>query len=306
MHLKIKLTIKSLLITFLVIFFTLTNYKAVKAQDISLSISPPLLEVVIMPGKEFKQTYTIQNNGSDKIMRTKIVYFVPSDRFGNVNLTDTEAPSWIKYDKGDFLIKNQEQKTFNVSIFPDSEVNETDHFLTIVFETLESADVLNQNSTFYKTEIGSNILVSVSKDGNPKKSAEIIEFKAPKIIDSIFPITYSVILANNGNSFWKPNGKITINDKESIKLAPLNILSNYSRTISCLTGQDLVECISKQQFNFGKVTSSLEFVIDDDTKVYKSQVTTYAFPFIYLSILIFILTLTYKQFIFKICKSAKK
>jgi len=274
----------------------------VMAQTISLSITPPLLEVIIQPDKEIKQTYTITNNGSDTLLKAKVVYFIPSDTDGNVETTEVAAPEWVKYSKDIINLKADEQKTFNVVINPPLDTPETDHFLTLVFETATEQNNIGANNTFYKTEIGSNILVAVSSDGNPKKSAEIIEFSAPRIIDSLSTITYSLTLANNGNSFWKPNGKIIIDDEKSLKIAPLNVLSGYSRKISCLEGDELKNCNTDPDFKIGIIKSKLEFRLDEESEVYNIETITYSFPFVLLFVIFILLTLIKLRTIFKVWK----
>lgn len=273
----------------------------VKAQNaISLSVTPPLLELTIQPGKEVKQTYSVGSDGSDVILVPKIVYFTPSDENGGIDLTEDDAPNWIKYNKDPIKIKNGGKVEYNVIISPPSDTEEIDHFLTLIFETQPPSDVLTENSVFYKSKIGTNILLTISKDGNPKKAAEIVNFNVPKIIDSIFnSFDFDVVLRNSGNSFWKPNGKITVNGNR-LKLAPQNILSGTNRKISCLDNENLVSCSIKNKFFVGKVVSAIEFSLDDDPKIYKKEVTTIAFPFSLTVIVLTLLTLIRLQGILKV------
>lgn len=273
---------KILLIPLLITLFYL-SIKIIKAQDaISLSITPPIFETMLQPGKEVKHIYSIENLGGDTVLTPKIVYFTPSDENGNIDLTKTLAPEWVNYSKDSFSIKNQEKIEFNVIISPPINTSETDHFLTLIFETNIPTDILGQNSSLYKTTIGSNILLTISKDGNPKKSAEIKLFKAPKIIDSMSDINYSLILQNNGNSFWKPTGKIIVqglNLNSTLTLAPLNIVSGYSRKIPCIENEELIDCKISKKPLIGLYESNLEFRMDDSAEVKTLKVTTFAFPF---------------------------
>lgn len=286
---KTKLFVTTLTATFL--YFALFTKNIFAQNAISFAISPPLTEITIAPGKEFKQTYLLQNNGGELILKPKVVYFETADNLGNVNLTEDKAPDWIKYSSEMFSLGFEEQKTFNLIIAPPENIEETDHNLTLVFESQQPADLLGQTSSLFTTEIGSNILVTISKDGNPKKSAEIVKFTAPKIIDSIFgSIKYEVELKNNGNSFWKPNGKININNQDSLKLAPFNILSGNQRKVSCLENEELIDCQFDKNFLFGKIVSTLEFSTDEDPQVYKKSATTIAVPFSLILFLIILLT----------------
>jgi len=273
--------------------------KTLAQSTISLSVSPPIFELMIQPGKEVKQIFTINNLGRDTTITPKIVYFEPADDLGNISLTKDLSPDWVIYDKEQFKLKGQEKFDFEVRFLPPSDTPEIDHFLTVVFETSEPVDILNQNSSNFKSQIGANILLTVSQDGNPKKSAEITEFTAPKIIDSLFgKIIYTIKLKNDGNSYWKPNGKIIIAD-EIINIAPQNTLSGYTRNISCLSDQTLVECKPKNRFYLGKITAKLEFSIDENPKIYQKEAISYSFPFSILSLLLLLLTTLKRNLILK-------
>ncbi len=116
--------------------------KPVYAQNaISLSITPPLFEAIIQPGKEVKQIYTITNNGGDTLVVPKIYYFEATDENGNISLTEDEAPEWVKYSKEPFNLKFQDSKQFTVLISPPEDSEEIDHFLTLVFENTVPTDI---------------------------------------------------------------------------------------------------------------------------------------------------------------------
>lgn len=302
---KIKRNIVLLLILNIFFYFKLTSQ--VEAQNaISLSVTPPILEAMVMPGKEIKQVYSLTNSGGDTIITPKIYYFETSDDNGNVSLTDTEAPEWVKYDKSPFNLKFQDEKQFTVLISPPEDAEEIDYFLTLVFESTAPTDILGQNAIFYKTQIGTNILLTISKDGSPQKGAQIVEFQAPKIIDSVLgEISYKVIVRNIANSYWKPNGKIILEGNKSLKLAPLNVVSGGTRQIRCIENEAIVDCKVKGNLKIGQNKSTIEFSIDDDPKVYKETVNTFVFPFIYLFVAIALLTIAKVQGIFNIWRKRK-
>ncbi len=236
----------------------------------NLSISPPIFEAVVQPGKTVKQTYAISSDVDNIKLTPDIVYFLPDGNNGNISLTDSKVPDWIFFD----------QKSSVLTISPPENAEEVDHFMTLVFTSESPVDLTNQNSTSISSQIGSNILLTISKDGNPKKSAEIIEFSAPRVVDSFLnPIAYNLTLANNGNSFWKPIGKI-VTKNETLNLAPQNIISGSSRKISCIENENLINCKLQNKFVIGKITSKLEFLLDNDPKIYKAETVTYSFPFI--------------------------
>jgi hypothetical protein len=302
---RLKLFLVFVPFSLFTVTYCLLPQKVSAQSAISLSITPPIVEVMIAPGKDIKQTFTISNDGGNTLISPKVVYFTPSDTAGNVDLTEDLAPDWIKYDKTPFNLNSGQKHDFKISIEPPADAEEIDHFLTLIFENDVPTDVLGQTSTLFTSQIGSNILLTISKDGNPKKSAQIVEFSAPKIIDSSFgKINYNLILKNNGNSFWKPNGKIIIDD-ELLKIAPQNILSGYSRKLLCIKDETLTDCVHDKQKIIGIIKSNTEFQIDDDSKIYKAEITTYSFPFVGLTILIFLLTTFNRRRIFKLWRKEK-
>lgn len=254
---------------------------SVSAQDaISLSISPPIFEIMIQPGKEYKTHFTISNQGGFTNLTPKIVVFTPSDDFGNVNLTNKPAPDWIKYDPQPNSLGSGKSSNFSVLFSPLENTPEIDYYLSLVFETDSPTDLLIDNSSLYTAKIASNILITVSKDGNPQKSAEIVEFSAPKIVDSLFGnIEYKIIIKNSGHAYWKPNGKIIINNKEILNLAPQNIISGYSRNITCINNENLIPCKLEKKPFAGIVNATLEFSVDENPQIYRQEISTFVFPF---------------------------
>lgn len=278
----------------LLFIFSLPAFvQEVLAQNaIDLAITPPILEVMIKPGKEIRQQFSISNGGGDMVLTPKVVAFKPNGNFGNVELTDIQGPDWIKYKSDPINIKNGESVNFYLLISPPEDVPEMDHYLSLVFESTPAVDLLGQNMSFHKAQIGSLLLITATNDGNPKKSAQIVKFSAPKVVDSLLgEINYQVILKNDGNSFWKPVGKITINDSDTLTLAPQNILSGYQRELNCLDGEKIIECSLGKKLLKGKYSAKLEFKLDGTSDPYLAESTTFAFPFILLLPVILLVTM---------------
>lgn len=264
--------------------------KPIYAQNVSLSISPPIFELLIKQDKDVRQIFNISNNGSDLVITPKIYYSVPSDTKGNISISDQEAPSWIVYSKEPFSLKGGTSYDFEVNFRPDKDVPNSDHLLTLVFETKTPSNLIQENSTTHVAQIGANILLTVSSDGLIDKKVEILEFSFPKVVDSyslfnLFKkessLKYNIKLKNTGGSFVKPIGKIKFEGNgidKALDLAPFNVLSGYSRDIKCLEGESVVDCSINQNFLIGKYKSKLEFKLDDQDEVYKDEIETYFLP----------------------------
>ncbi|MBL7036769.1 hypothetical protein ISR94_02915 [Candidatus Microgenomates bacterium] len=291
---------KTISATLLFLVSLLIFSKPAFAQDaISLSISPPIFEIMIMPGKEYKTEFNISNQSGSTILTPKIVVFTPKDEFGNVTLTSIPAPQWVKYNPNSFSLDSGNSKSFSVLFSPPKDTAEIDYYLSLVFETDSPTDLLVDNSSLYTAKIASNILLSVNLDGNPIKSAEIVQFNAPIIADSFFgKLNYSIVLKNTGNSFWKPIGKILLGENGALNLAPQNVISGYTRNITCINNENLIPCTLDKKPFLGKVDAVLEFSIDEDPQIYNQKTTTFVFPFsltIVLVLSFFVLLLTRRR-----------
>jgi hypothetical protein len=268
--------------------------KTTRAQDISLSISPPIFELMIQPGKEYSFVYTLSNNGMETPLKIKIVPFSPDDEYGNIKFenisiySDIDLESWFKIG-GTPLDENQKlflprgaSQQVVLTISPPAYAPEGDYYLTILFETDSSAFIGGQGA-LSNAQIGSNILLTVSKDGNPKKNAEVVVFSAPKIIDSLAQLSYIVKVKNTGSAFFKPIGKINISslfgNDDSLTLAPQNILSSSTREIPCTKDEQLIRCTLSKRILFGIYNAKLNFTLDESDQIYNAQAITIAFPF---------------------------
>jgi len=249
-------------------------------HGISLSISPAITEVMIQPGKEYKIEFNISNQGEDTVISPNITKFIAKDNFGNPEITNEKAPSWVKYSTEPIEIKSNKSTTYFVVISPSVAIPENDHYLSLTLTTPKETDQKEENSLSHTIQIASNILITISKDGMPDKHAEIVGFEAPKLIDSLFGrINYSVIIKNEGKTVFKPIGKIIVDDNEILHLAPQNIIADSTRNILCIEGENIKPCFIKNNLKVGKISSILEFNANDDPKIYKKEIFTYSYPF---------------------------
>jgi len=279
---KNKLSIILLLFFFLCFGFFFVNIKEIYAQNaISLSINPPITEIMIQPGKEYKIEFNISNSGGNVLLSPKIVKFTPIDNYGNINLTNETAEKWIEYSKDKIQIQSGEEKKYYVLVSPPKGTEEKDHYLSLIFETLPYENPRTDNTAKHVVKIASNIIITISEGGEPQVSAEVVKFQAPKVIDSFITpfIEYDVILGNNGNHYWKPDGNIKINNKTLLKIAPQNIISGSTRQIYCNRENNLINCRYDKRPFIGIYSAILEFRINENGEKITKEAVTIAFPF---------------------------
>lgn len=329
---------KTKLITIIFLsFFLLNLFKGkVEAQNLSLSIWPPLLEVTLQPGKSITQVYKLANNGdTDLVMTSSIHLFSPEDEFGNIKLTDKESPilNWVSFQNADLelgenfnLPAGQEQQVV-LKIKVPSYAMQKDHYFTLLFSTNPRAYESFQPQSQAQAKIGANVLVTVSESGEPQRKAEIVEFslkngylhKSSKwqIIDSFNNPEFVLRIKNTGKSLFKPMGSITTNwlgRKYILDLLPENILVDSIRQVGCKKNQEdeIFICELDSLFNIGYYKATVEFDLDKVGNQYKQELYFFAIPIkailtiIIIVIFLFIFKSKFKLLIDKISKKREK
>jgi len=278
-----------------------------KAQSLSLSLWPPIFEAMIMPGKSITQAYTITNSGLDTVIDTKIFRFGPGDEFGNITLVeevsvDQKCPLF-SFENANislgipFSLKsgNSEQAILKITIPEDCP--EDDYYFTFLFSTPPGAKI-GQSVSREAGTIGANLLITVSKDGQPLRKGKIIEFTLSRcrklplfnfcLLDSLDPVEFILKISNTGRAFWKPFGKVKIEgllrQAKEIEVIPENVLTKASRQLhgQCQAGEEIYPCplTWEPKFLLGPYRAKAELAITSPqgNKI-NSQVTFLAFPF---------------------------
>ena len=183
----------------LALFLLLTTawLKPIFSQSFSLSLSPPVVEVMMQPGRKATYAFQLKNNSSSPVnLLPKIIPFQPQGEQGQVEYSQ-ENSSWPGQDYFSFLNANlQINQPFLLA--PDEEIQlvlkislpqnapEGDYYQSLILEQL-AANTPNQTQTQLVGQIGSHILL-VSSSGKPKKKPPLLNFLPSlllgKILDS--------------------------------------------------------------------------------------------------------------------------
>jgi len=223
-----------------------------KAQDFSLSISPPLLEIMLQPDKSITQAYEVKNEGNQLLYLTAFISpFLPDPQTGKV-LYEQNQPSILPQPQfslnnanlnlGEtFILQPNESQQLVLKIKASKNVAEKDYYATLfIAQSVTGRQLLNQTAAQFSGQIGSHLLITVSQAGEFDFIGRIAQFKPlPKIADLGEKINFNLIVANEGQTLFKTNGKIEIFDwlgkkKKEILLRPDNILVDSQRKITCL------------------------------------------------------------------------
>ncbi len=274
-------------------------------QEFSLSVTPPLTQILIKPGTKATQTYQISSQGTDGLYAIRLFPFLPDGENGQIDIDERENIALNPEENNWFSLLQPQVKfgekfslpagsttTVVIQIHVPSDAVQKDYYYSLIFQS-ESEKGIGQSASQALVRIGSNLLIGVTDNENPFKIAEIKEFSAPLLIDSLSKLNYSATLKNVGRTLFKPIGKITVSNflskkKTNLEIAPQNVLAYSERKLSCLKEENLIDCQLDSKVLLGLYRAKLGFALDGQSKIYDAEATTLALPFSLIAVLIVI------------------
>ena len=259
------------------------------AQSFSLSVTPPILEAMIQPGKKIIYTFDLENHSSVPINLTaKLVPFEAYDDQGQIRFLNESPPEFFSLLNAHmafnqpFSLNPGQKLQLVVRIAIPNNQPEGDYSQTLLIEQSASQN-LSGNISQSLGAVGTNILLTVSQSGQPDRSLDIASFVPQnayfnKIVDSLSVVNFDLRLKNTGRAFFKPDGSIFIRSKgeseniQEIKIRPDNILPDATRQMVCLEQP----CFFKPPKLIGSYQALFEFVLDG--KKHQSAITFWVFP----------------------------
>lgn len=308
------------------IFYIPSYIPSVSAQQVTLSISPPIIETVIKPGKEILIAYDLKNYGDSTVISTKILPFYPKDNYGNILIKkEFEGPIRFSLDNSiiqlnePFFLKSGSGQQLLLRIRIPEGAPEGDYYYTILAETQPRADLSSGAASTAKATIGANILITVTNTGNLDNKGRISFFdtlarfkisffgKIIRLFDSSDKIPVTLVINNYGRNIIKPYGKITLKgnfgEKAEYDILPQNILAGSQRLIIATPSAEIKlktpASLIMSGFFIGKynLLANLGFT-EEGGPTQLSTISFFAFPFkISLAILsaVFITTFIIKK-----------
>lgn len=250
------------------VFFSLfiINYslfvKSVFGQQFALSLSPPLLELIIKPGKSVLIAYNLENLGDPTYLKAQVVSFEPQDNLGNIHLKDkAEGPIRFSLDNSEialnqpFFLKTRQKEQLLLRIKAVDGAPEGDYYYTLLVSSQPREVRENEFVGAAKATIGSNILITVTESGKIQAKGKIALFdvlprwrvkfgkKNLNIFDSNDKIPVILIVENKGKNLVKPQGEIVLTGsfgtKAKYEILPQNILAESQRLISATPSAEI-------------------------------------------------------------------
>ena len=293
----------------------LFNISPAFAQQVSLSISPPLIESLIKPSRSILIAYRVENFGDPVILSSHIRRFEPKDNRGNIAIKDNaDGPIRFSLDNADlalgqsFFLKTLDSKQILLRMRVPEGAPSGDYYYTLLLQTEPPPSVSGSSHSRAKATIGSNILITVSNTGKLEVKPKIVLFdvlssiKIPfigkdiRLFDSGNSIPVVLLVKNQGSNLIKPQGEILLRgnfgERASFDIIPKNILSNSERyvyaspsaQIDCEVNKSKAECKNETSlvikgFFVGKYNLSTSVNFGEGTPTLFASISFISLPF---------------------------
>jgi hypothetical protein len=221
-------------------FLLLTN--SVHADSAGLSISPPVIEILLSPGQTTTQTFTLKAQGQNLNLIPEIHSITPQGNTGHVAidlkpLDPGSLPLSItspKYQLGEAIPLIGDTLVLPLTFKSAAEDITQDVYLALVFKAVSSDPGTTSSQT--SPGISALILATINPAGVIPIDLDIEQFSLALFHDSWYPLTLQPLLKNNTSSMIRPQGEYSVISPTgktvfSLPLYPNLILGHSSRNI---------------------------------------------------------------------------
>lgn len=266
--------------------------RVARAQSLSLSISPPLLEVMIKPGKSITQVYKISNEGETVIAIPRIVEMTEKGLPAQAGIKEDPKfvpEKWISLSNTDlafdkpFLFEAKTQRQLIVKINPGEGTPEQNYFRAILLSTKPNPGSESTQSQLLQN-IGAPLLISVTSTGLIPREGTVSKFNVPRILDSFDTLIVDIDIKNIGKTYFRPTGKITLSGpigRGTYEVVPRVILSGQVRQViteNNNSGEDPLHSLTLPGLYLGKYEAGYDFALDGGNVKLSGKKVFYALP----------------------------
>lgn len=293
------------------------------AQQVTLSIDPPIVQAKIKPGKSILVAYTVENKGDPTNLQFLIRPFIPVGQNGSLTLIpQLEGPVQFNLENADVLLEkpfffaSKEKRQAVIRIHIPLGVPDGDYYYMIMAETVPAFSLAGQSTGVASASLGAPLLISVTESGITEIQAQIAELSfKPNTIVSLGKQTFMIVdsadtvsitgsVRNMGKHMVQPNGTITHRSgsfKKNYAIIPQNILSNSQRILKTdgeTTGaSNTTLTLSRPTIGKHIVTAAISF--NEDSSVHYKSIEFIALPIRFLKIVMVVFGLVTLYFLFR-------
>lgn len=237
------------------------------AQSVSLGVYPAISHIISQPGKTVPLTFKLTNTGDPVIVRSRVDPFVAANEVGTVKRIDCEQTKIALCDSQkwfsalpSFFLNSSETQSIPVSLTIPKNTPPGDYTYTMLFSTILPPNA-GKNGSRVSTQIGSNIIITVSNDGRITRQGRVVAFSAlggtslgmgrlrMQLFDSFDTIPVLLRLENTGSTVIEPSTELVF----SAPLFPtgvFNLPAQYvlSKSVRILKGNKTTKDANRLAF----------------------------------------------------------
>ena len=221
----------------------------IHAQSVSLSISPPVVEILLAPNKKVSQVFTLKTQGENLAITPELHLATPSDSDGHMMidpkpLTPNSLPLTAIITSP--TIHDLQSTIYNITFEAANTDVSQDVYLALVFRASPPSTIYDLRSTITSPlarqslgvggAISSLILITITPAGVIPIDLSLKNWDLPFFHDSYLPLTLTPELTNNTSVMIRPQGDFTVISPTgktifSLPLYPNLVLGHSSRNI---------------------------------------------------------------------------
>lgn len=275
-------------------FLLLASAQSVFAQNISLGVYPPIIQITATPPTYVQSPFTITNlSGTPVTVHLLVRPFLASEE-NNGQPSYVHDANWPGPDKKIFSkmsIFDGQQNTDTVILAPNQKRNlelrislpnnepPGDYYFSITMLS-NPITVGQKSSAAIAGGISTNVLLSIGPQ--EKTTGTIGQFSSPWFVDK-GPVPFTLLVNNTSNHFITPQGAILVKNMfgqtiGKVTLLPVNVLAQSSRYIPDDQKLSDTKAIWPEKFLLGPYSATLIIALSDSGPVYKRTVYFFALP----------------------------
>lgn len=275
----------------------MVGYKQVNAST-GLTIQPIKVSKTLEPGQSFSGSIRLSNASSEDVKaELSVEDFIPTAGTSNISFVgraegNTTVKDWITINvPSDFVFKKDETKEIPYTIVAPEGAEPGGHFGVLFFK---ATPIDEQGQLKIGTRVG--VLIFITIPGNSLQKGKILDFKAPKFVQSK-SVSFGIDFENTGTVHFEPKGEITIKNilgKEvgKVEVSGQTVLPTGRREIQASWVTDGVL--------IGKYSAGVTLFDGEGNELTAENLSFYAFPLNYT--LIFIGSVLFLFLLFKYIK----
>jgi hypothetical protein len=302
------------LLTFLVSLMAVMLFhpqvgRAQSSQPIDLAVGPPTSYLHLKPGTTTSHRLTIEQQGTLPLeIAPTLVDFVSDGKTGQPVLKDSSSFRYatlslpanstgsVPPDTHSFTLMPKQKKNIAITFTIPEGATQGEYPLTVLFRAKpDTSTTLSNGESGVSAIVGSNIIVLISDSDQDKSSLSLEKIQSWRLIDSLMPISFTVVAKNTGSNASTATGSATITDWRGESIAefpfyPDMILANSTRQLRTTPSLEkaakdpsLIQAIFSYRtlFLLGPYTITATLTSDSSTQLNHSSLTqtVIALPF---------------------------